>query len=1022
MLISQKIANLLNGISQQPFATRPSAQGDIQENALSHRTLGLRRRPGTTSVARVSSSTTGFSTAFIHEVRRSPTDRYIVVVVGGDLKVYDRITGAAQSVIFPKGKAYLSSTKGFKAFTVGDCTYLVNLDTKVTRAAKKAPAQAFEALIYVRQADYSTTYTVQLDGVAANITTPDASSPTARTEIATDSLASQLLFALASNDAISNNFDLQQFGSTLYVQRKDKKDFNIAAQDGLSDKGLKIVKGSVQTFPDLPARALDGMLIEVTGDPESTADNYWVRYTDASLPGTLGVWVECAAPGTPVALDATTMPWTLTRRGAIAGDLVSAEIDFPTIQYNQSTAWTAGAASNDNGDTFDGDTDVVLTLNDSYVETPLTGADGTYRVLRVVYDVDTSYCDPGTVVIVQMYLDTGSGYTLVNYEDYLDGEIIKNDALTYAGVIPVGSQVKLQVHYGTKQTPTSRYRAVNVTIHRSSHQDGAGVSANYVSSVDVVFQPDSLYPVGTGVTVTVGSTPVTYTTTGDMNGAAVAAAMLSSFSGHTVTSPASGTIRISDGGVPILWTLSTFVAKSPTVAFFPDFPMVPGEHVGHILTSITDGSSGVVTSNTTFSVRVSSMTGGIDNIIGNGHKLTLAGSATDFVFTPGTWSERSAGDLDVCPLPSFVDHSIAEIFFYQNRLGFTADEFIVLSQAGSAGNFMRQTATQLLADDVIDIKSAYPNAGVFEHAKEWNDALYLFSSSGEQFALTGDPVLSPQTVVLAHKSSFPISGGVRPITSGKYLYFARAKSAFTQVLEYFLTMNGKADASDTTDDVPQYLPGAPVALVGDSALEFMAVLTSGDRGSLWAYAYHYDGDQTANYAAPRKTMSSWSRWTFTGATILSLSMLDGVISMLVLRSDGVYLETLDIGNAQSGVANYNDRQGATQVAVTWRYRLSRIFFRDGRSDMPNTNGRLQLRYLSFAYHDTTDFTVTVSPDGRTPTSYTFHAAAASEGEFKVPVMARNTTVTIEVTNATGNGCAFSGVDWEGFYTTRDQLK
>jgi hypothetical protein len=55
-----------------------------------------------------------------------------------------------------------------------------------------------------------------------------------------------------------------------------------------------------------------------------------------------------------------------------------------------------------------------------------------------------------------------------------------------------------------------------------------------------------------------------------------------------------------------------------------------------------------------------------------------------------------------------VDRAIDEVFFYLGRLGFTSRENVILSQAGEEFNFFRQTATDLLADDLIDIQERYP--------------------------------------------------------------------------------------------------------------------------------------------------------------------------------------------------------------------------------------------------------------------------------------------------------------------------
>jgi len=1021
MLLTQRISNLLNGVSQQPAAVRPSSQAEIQENAQSHRVLGLRRRPPTVQVAKVSTSTTGYATSFIHEVRQSSTDRYTVVVVGGDLKVFDRATGASQSVVFPNGKSYLTSAKGFKAFTVGDTTYLVNLATAVKRAAKKAPMQANEALVYVRQADFSTTYTVTINGITVTYTTTDAASPTSRASIATDALAAQLVAALGSNAQLNTAFGFSQIGSSIYITRADGADFDISTSDGLADNGLKVIKGSVQLFSDLPAKAVDGMIVQITGDPEAVADNYWMRFTDTHTAGAHGVWVECPAPGTPVALDATTMPWKLVRGGTVL-DSVTADAPppVPSIVPISTTASSNGFTSDPvSGLTFDGTVDIVLSENGDKLDADIS-AGGAYRSFTARYDVDTTLLNYGENVTVSLYISLGgAAFLLKDSRTYGAGQKITADALNYADNFANLSSARLEITYGGGETPTEISRQVFVTVHRGTSNVGAGAETSYTSAFQVVFAPTAIFPTGTTVALTMNGTTFSFTASGDSTGVAMATGLYGVITGFFKSNDGAGTLTVANGdSSAITWAIDATVTQPSLVLYSQAASLTPSAYVGRVLVNVTDGSQGTVTANGAHSITVSSLTGGISNVFHGGDVCSINGLSTDFVFTTVAWGERDAGDITVCPLPSFVDSTLDEVFFFQNRLGFTSGENVVLSQAGVSANFMRRTATQLLADDVIDVRSAYPNAGRFEQAKEWNDALYLFSSSGEQFALSGDPVLSPQTVVISHKSSFPITGSARPIAQGKFLYFARATSAFTQVMQYFLTVNGHADAIDVTEDVPQYLPGGPLALAGDAALEFLAVLTSGDSSSLWVYAYHYDGDETSPYTIPRKTMSSWSKWTFSGAQILSVSMLDGVLAMLVIRSDGVYLETLDVGHPLPASSDFRDRQGSgVPVAVTLRYRLSRIFMRD-TNDTPDTRGRLQLRYLTLEYHDATDFTVTVTPDGRDAHTYTFHSASPAEGEFKFPVLTRNTTVTIEISTAANNGCAFSGLSWEGDYTAR----
>ena len=52
-----------------------------------------------------------------------------------------------------------------------------------------------------------------------------------------------------------------------------------------------------------------------------------------------------------------------------------------------------------------------------------------------------------------------------------------------------------------------------------------------------------------------------------------------------------------------------------------------------------------------------------------------------FTFGPITWEDRLIGDLTTNPNPSFVGTTIKNVFFYRNRLGFLANESVILSRA-----------------------------------------------------------------------------------------------------------------------------------------------------------------------------------------------------------------------------------------------------------------------------------------------------------------------------------------------------
>ena len=60
-LITRSIPNLIGGVSQQPEVLRLQNQGSEQENGFSGVVEGLKKRPPTNHVAKISSSALGIS-------------------------------------------------------------------------------------------------------------------------------------------------------------------------------------------------------------------------------------------------------------------------------------------------------------------------------------------------------------------------------------------------------------------------------------------------------------------------------------------------------------------------------------------------------------------------------------------------------------------------------------------------------------------------------------------------------------------------------------------------------------------------------------------------------------------------------------------------------------------------------------------------------------------------------------------------------------------------------------------------
>lgn len=322
-LVSASIANLINGVSQQPNALRLASQCELQENCNSSVVDGLGPRNPTRHVKQVTTSAAG--NTFGHLINRDVTERYRLIISAGVARVFD-MNGVAKTVnVVGSAEAYIATAtpaEDLVAMTVADYTFILNKKVTVrSRPDDLVPARPKEAIVWIRTSGPKVTYRITVDGHSAVRTTGDNTTPESQ---ATDNIAQVLIGTSALADATGfgspgmlgpsgSVYNYAAPGSLIYISRVDGTDFSIAVTDSLGDSGTNLVKGKTQRFTNLPARGYPGFKTEVQGEGSSFSTSYWVEFvTDASNPYG-GVWKETCKPSERRALDASTMPHVLVR-------------------------------------------------------------------------------------------------------------------------------------------------------------------------------------------------------------------------------------------------------------------------------------------------------------------------------------------------------------------------------------------------------------------------------------------------------------------------------------------------------------------------------------------------------------------------------------------------------------------------------------------------------------------------------------------------------------------------------------
>lgn len=417
------------------------------------------------------------------------------------------------------------------------------------------------------------------------------------------------------------------------------------------------------------------------------------------------------------------------------------------------------------------------------------------------------------------------------------------------------------------------------------------------------------------------------------------------------------------------------------------------------------------------------------------HTIVYNASSDDFTFADHTWSSMFAGDENTNADPTFVGKPINDIFIHKGRMGFLADENVILSEADYFENFWRTTTAQLVDSDPIDIAAVTGQVALLNFAVSFNKKLLIFSDR-TQYILDSLDILSPKTASLDFASAFNCSRTQSPIQVGAYIYFADDTGTNTKVMEYFVDNDlNTENADEISAQIPEYIK-APIQYMDGSSRLSSIFFLGNNPNEVYVYKY-FQGTQG-------KIQSSWGKWIFEG-NIKYFSLVDNNIYFLIdYPNDGLYLETMNIEedsvrsntsfpvhldhsmkfsattrsyNATTGLTTFTlphptpataefvqtdastprgfvintTRNNSTEFTAVgdytgstydnaiigrnfnFRYEYSPFFLKEdkGQGSVAIQDGRLSIRYLSVQYEDTAQFTAKVTNRGRPPYEYTF---------------------------------------------------
>lgn len=309
--ISQKLANLVGGVSQQPDTVKFSNQLRSCDNYYPDFTLGLAKRPGLQAKGKLANAVDDGT--WFH-IFRDDKEKYIFQFSkAGALKIWDANSGLQQTVnaVAAEATTYAvhDSFDDLATLQINDYIFILNRSKTVAPGATSSSSYNPFGFVNINTVAFNTDYVITIDGINFSHTTP------ANASGATQNSVQTIITALAAAINGNANYVAQGIGNSIFIRRANNADFSLKATGGTIGTAIEAFKEIVTSVSQLPREFLSDRRIKVEGTAESNADDYWVVFVPSTAGQTSGVghWEETIAPSTVLGMDTETLPHVVIR-------------------------------------------------------------------------------------------------------------------------------------------------------------------------------------------------------------------------------------------------------------------------------------------------------------------------------------------------------------------------------------------------------------------------------------------------------------------------------------------------------------------------------------------------------------------------------------------------------------------------------------------------------------------------------------------------------------------------------------
>lgn len=267
------------------------------------------------------------------------------------------------------------------------------------------------------------------------------------------------------------------------------------------------------------------------------------------------------------------------------------------------------------------------------------------------------------------------------------------------------------------------------------------------------------------------------------------------------------------------------------------------------------------------------------------HLLTYDIDTDTFTFGTANWADRSVGDLNTAPDPSFVGYTLNGLSYMQGRLVMLSGPNVFMTRTNRPLDCWPQSATTELDTDPIDIQSTSAGVDDMLAAIPHNRDLIVFAEKA-QFIIFGRNALTPTNASLVETTKFEADLTALPISSGKNIFFGIEFGVYGGVREFYADSNvDQNDARPITEHCNKYITGHIDLIAASTNFGIAMIRADDNKNALYAYEYVWSDD--------KKLQSSWSKWIFPHP--IEYVSFNQSIMHIVFNIGGVYtLAAMDI--------------------------------------------------------------------------------------------------------------------------------